>query len=115
MASRRLMWPSSRLFHVGVLESSKSAMKTFAPELSALMIILRSTGPVISTRRSRISAGRGATVHADSRMERVSSRKFGLLAGVESLLPLLACVEQLLAAGVEGALQVHDESQRLPG
>ena len=29
---------------VGELESSKSAMKTLAPEFSALMIILRSTG-----------------------------------------------------------------------
>ena len=47
-----------------MLESSKSAMKTFAPELSALMIILRSTGPVISTRRSRMSAGMGATVQS---------------------------------------------------
>ena len=34
-------------------------MKTRAPELSALIIILRSTGPVISTRRSRRSAGGG--------------------------------------------------------
>ena len=32
-------------------------MKTLAPELSALTIILRSTGPVISTRRSWRSAG----------------------------------------------------------
>jgi hypothetical protein len=31
--------------------SSKSARKTFAPELRALIIIFRSTGPVISTRR----------------------------------------------------------------
>ena len=36
-------------YHVGALESSKSAMKTEAPELRALMTILRSTGPVIST------------------------------------------------------------------
>jgi hypothetical protein len=42
----------------GVLES---AMKTFAPELSALMTILRSTGPVISVRRSCRSAGIEAT------------------------------------------------------
>jgi hypothetical protein len=39
------------------VESSKSAMNTLAPEFSALMIILRSTGPVISTRRSCRSAG----------------------------------------------------------
>ena len=36
---------------VGAFESSKSAMKTQAPELSALIIILRSTGPVLSLRR----------------------------------------------------------------
>ena len=34
-------------------------MNTFAPEFRALMTILRSTGPVISTRRSRRSAGIG--------------------------------------------------------
>ena len=39
-------------YHVGALESSKSAMKTEAPEFRALMTILRSTGPVISTRLS---------------------------------------------------------------
>jgi hypothetical protein len=42
---------------VGELESSKSAMKTLAPELRALMIILRSVGPAISTRRSWRLAG----------------------------------------------------------
>lgn len=46
---------------VGAFESSKSAMKTDAPEFKALMTILRSTGPVISTRRSRRSFGKGAT------------------------------------------------------
>jgi hypothetical protein len=52
-ASLRLSCPSTTLSQVGEFESSKSAMKTFAPELSALMIVLRSTGPVISTRRGR--------------------------------------------------------------
>ena len=56
-ASRRLIWPSMLFAQVGELASSKSAMKTLAPQLSALMIILRSTGPVISTRRSCRSAG----------------------------------------------------------
>ena len=46
---------------MGALESSKSAMYTLAPELRALMTILRSTGPVISTRRSWMSSGMGAT------------------------------------------------------
>ena len=47
--------------YVGERESSKSAMKTLAPELRALIIIFLSTGPVISTRRSLRSAGAGAT------------------------------------------------------
>ena len=51
MASVRLSCPSRRFSQVG-RESSKSAMKALAPELKALIIILRSTGPVISTRRS---------------------------------------------------------------
>ena len=52
-------------------------MKTFAPELSALMIILRSTGPVISTRRSCRSAGVGAIVQSLWRMLAVSGKKSG--------------------------------------
>ena len=63
----------------GVFASSKSAMKTFAPELSALTIILRSTGPVISTRRSWMSARTGAQVQSASRTARVSGRKSGSL------------------------------------
>src|SRR5258708_1658594 len=71
---RRLICPRTMFSHVGVLESSKSAMNVEAPELSALMTILRSTGPVISTRRSCRSAGTGAMVHSASRIERVSGR-----------------------------------------
>ena len=77
IASVRLAWPSRLLRHVGVFASSKSAMKQRAPELSALMTILRSTGPVISTRRSCRSAGTGATRHSLSRTSRVSGRKSG--------------------------------------
>ena len=55
----RLRCPSMQLVQVGEFESSKSAMKTLAPELSALMIILRSGGPVISTRRSSEVGGNG--------------------------------------------------------
>ena len=52
-------------------------MNIRAPELSALMTILRSTGPVISTRRSSRSGGMGATFQSPSRMPRVSGRKSG--------------------------------------
>ncbi len=71
------MWPWMLLSQRGVLASSKSAMNTLAPELSALMTILRSTGPVISTRRSAMSAGYGAQVQSASRTARVSARKSG--------------------------------------
>ncbi len=52
-------------------------MNTFAPEFSALMIILRSTGPVISTRRSSSAAGIGATRQSESRIVAVSVAKSG--------------------------------------
>ena len=52
-------WPSTTFAHVGDRESSKSAMKTLAPELSALIVIFGSAGPVISTRRSFRSSGAG--------------------------------------------------------
>lgn len=42
-----------------------------------IVIILRSTGPVISTRRSRRSAGSGATFQSADRTRTVSSRKSG--------------------------------------
>ena len=108
-ASRRLSWPSIMLAQVGVEASSKSAMKTLAPELSALMIILRSTGPVISTRRSRRSWGSGATVQSLSRISGGLGQEVGLLAGIEPLLALDPQRQQFLAAAVELALQVGDE------
>ncbi len=64
MASRRFTWPRTMFPHVGEQESSKSAMNAFTGAFRALMIILRSTGPVISTRRSRRSCGTGATVQS---------------------------------------------------
>ena len=76
-ASRTLTCPWTTFSHVGELASSKSAMKTRAPELSALIIILRSTGPVISQRRSRRSSGADATRQSPSRIARVSVRKSG--------------------------------------
>ena len=75
IASRRFTWPSITLRQVGEVESSKSAMKTFAPELSALITILRSTGPVISVRRSCKIGGMGATRQSLWRTEAVSGRK----------------------------------------
>ena len=48
------------LDQLGAVASSKSAIHTLAPELSALMLIFRLVGPVISQRRSaRPGAGGG--------------------------------------------------------
>jgi hypothetical protein len=52
-------------------------MNTLAPQLSALITILRSVGPVISTRRSLMSSGIGAARQSASRIDRVSGRKSG--------------------------------------
>jgi hypothetical protein len=60
-ASTRLTWPPTMFCQVGELASSKSAIKARAPELSALITILRLVGPVISTRRSWSASGTGAT------------------------------------------------------
>src|SRR5215210_4642184 len=75
MASIRFTWPPTMLLQVGELESSKSGMKPEAPELSALMTILRLVGPVISTLRLPRSSGSGAICQSPSRISRVSSRK----------------------------------------
>ena len=69
-----LAWPAMMLPKLGEVASSKSAMKTLAPEFSALIIILRSTGPVISTRRSFSASGTGAASHMPCRMSAVSAR-----------------------------------------
>lgn len=55
---------------------SKSAINVLAPELSALTTILRSVGPVISTRRSsRPGAGTAHTHDGSARMWAVSAGK----------------------------------------
>ena len=86
-------------------------MNTFAPELSALMTILRSTGPVISTRRSIRSAGIGATVHSLRADLGGLGKKIGKLAGVDLGLASLAPRQQLLPAGVELSRQAGQKAQ----
>src|ERR1700722_9608952 len=72
----RLSWPETMLSHSGVFASPKSASHTFAPELSALMVIFRSVGPVISTRRSTRPGAGAATRHpGSSRMAWVAGRQ----------------------------------------
>ena len=102
------------LSHFGVLASSKSAMNTLAPELSALMIILRSTGPVISTRRSAMSAGTGAHSPVALRgSPRVSGRKSGSLPASSSAWRAARRASRLVTPVAERALQPGDERQRL--
>ena len=100
---------------VGEFESSKSAMNIFAPELSALITIFRSTGPVISTRRSCSSAGTGATRQSPSRMLLRLGEEVGQLAVAQPLRPLVPRVEQLAPPRAEPALQLGEEIDRVLG
>ena len=116
IASMRLTWPSTTLLHVGESESSKSAMKPRAPEFSALMTILRSTGPVISTRRSLQVGGRAAR---PASRPRGSSRGLGQeverLAGGDPGAALRARVEQLAPARLEALVERAEEGERVVG
>ena len=102
-------WPSTRFAQVGDVASSKSAMNTFAPEFSALMIILRSTGPVISTRRSCRSAGNRADLPVAAANGSGVGEKIGTGAGVEARLHRAAALEQLVDARPEAPREIFDE------
>ena len=112
MASRRLIWPSIMLAQVGELASSKSVMNTRAPEFIALMTILRSVGPVISTRRSWMSAGVGATVQSPSRTAWRFRQEVGPFAAIERGLPRVASGEEFVAPMAELPVQPGDERHR---
>ena len=101
---------------VGEFASSKSAMKQRAPELSALIIILRSTGPVISTRRSCRSAGTGATRQSASRIS-PRLREGSRAARRPSIRACRSARAESssLAPGVEAAVQARDELERVLG
>jgi len=62
-----------------------------------------------------MSAGMGATVQSASRMDLVSGRKSGRLAGVERYLARDARGETFFAPRVEGALQADDEVEGFGG
>ena len=96
IASRRLSWPPTTLSQCGVFASSWSASHTFAPEFSALIVIFRSVGPVISTRRSTSpGAARRPASSSSSRTSLVSGRNPSVPPAAISRDPLLAGVEQL--------------------
>ena len=109
IASRRLTWPSIMLRHVGAVASSKSAMNPSAPEFRALMTILRSVGPVISTQRWARSGGRGRDLPIGGanglglgpEVQRPAGRQLGA--------PPHSGLQQLLPARAELALQGADE------
>ena len=64
---------------VGLVESSKSASQTLAPEFIALQVIFGSVGPVISTlRSSRPGPGPATNQLASSRIWLVDFRNVGL-------------------------------------
>ena len=96
-------------------ESSKSAMNTLAPELSALIIILRSTGPVISTRRSCRSAGIGPRASRARGSARVSGRKSGSLPASSSSWRATRRARSSSTRGGELAREFDDELERLTG
>ena len=90
-------------------------MKTRAPELSALIIILGSAGPVISTRRSSRSAGAGATTQSRLADLARAGQEVRQDAGIELGLALLATAQQVQADRAEAALEVGDERERIVG
>ena len=79
------------------------------------MIILRSTGPVISTRRLSRSAGMGATRHSASRICAGLGQEIRQFAGREARLARAAGLQQRDPPGIELAVQGGHEGQRLGG
>ena len=109
MASRRLMWPSSRLFQrgcAGVLEVGHEDLGAGVERVDDHLAI---DGPgdfdaaVMKIGGNRRDGPFGLADGAGF------GEEVGLFAGVEALLPFLAGLQQLLAARVERAVQVHDE------
>ena len=90
-------------------------MNTRAPELSALITILRSVGPVISTRRSCRSGGASATRHVILAHVTRLLEEDRHLPGQQPLLAGGPGPEQLLTPRAERTLQLGDELERLRG
>ena len=92
-------------------------MKTRAPELSALIIILRSTGPVISTRRS--SRSRRRRCHLPLRVANATQSRPGNPAARRRHAPRAPADARSRAASsvrrrsIEPAVQRRDEGERV--
>ena len=91
------------------MASSKSASQTLAPEFSALIVILRSVGPVISTRRSTRPGAGGATCQSPSRIVLRLREEVQRAAGGELGVAVLAGPEQLQPPAVEGPVELGEE------
>ncbi len=103
------------LAQVGELASSKSTMKTLAPELNALISILASVGPVISTRRLARAGGAGATCQSPLRTSAVSGRKSGRSPARSLFHRSAPGGQDPFPAGAQPALEIGDEGERLIG
>ena len=88
-------------------------MKTLAPELSALMTIFASAGPVSSTRRSSRSGGADATLHSDSRSSRVSAGNSGRSPAAKRASRSSRAASSARRRGAEAVLEIGDEVERL--
>ncbi len=76
------------------------------------MTILRSTGPVISTRRSSRSLGTGAMRQSAARTAAVPGRKSGSSPASQAPLALRARLQQLQAPRIEAPVQARQQLQR---
>ena len=110
VASRTAACPATTLAQVGESASSRQHMKTLAPELSALMTIFASAGPVSSTRRSSRSGGRGRDRPFGLAQLARLGRELRALAGGEARLALVARRQQREAARAEAVLELGDRS-----
>ncbi len=90
-------------------------MKPVAPEFSALIIILRSTGPVISVRRFCSFGGTGIDLPVALADLPGLGQEVERLAGGEGLAALGAAREQLGAARPEAVLELAHELQGVVG
>ena len=104
------------LSHSGVFASSKSASHTLAPELSALIVIFLSVGPVISTRRSASPGAGDATCQERSSLTWLGLRQeVQRRAGDELLLAAGPGGEELARAAGQLPVQGRDQGERLAG
>jgi hypothetical protein len=77
------------------------------------MIILASTGPVISVRRRSSAFGSGANLPFAFAYVPGFRQKIRHFAGIDARLASHAGLQQFLAAAVEGTVQLGDQGQRL--